>query len=294
MVFTVSAFRRLRSRRAFAFVVFAAMGTALLAAKHGAAPPDSDISTLTVRVASEATAADVARRTDESLLLATALRLGFVHNDPAVRDRLVRNVQFVDGSLNEGDALDEALRLNMHESDTLAARVDSQPTDAELEAYLRAQRSRFELPSTTSFEQHFVSRQKHGSRFNERVREVGLALNSAANAPRSDAGLLPGTMLRASATRIDSRFGAGFAKHLQAAIAATEADAPHEWVGPVPSIFGAHFIRINERRPAQLPPLDEIRGRVTLEYLADAKDERVREALARLRLAYRINVEERS
>ncbi len=308
----VHAVRSAARRRALPLLIFATLGTLLVAARHGLGSDVSDRATLVVRVDASATPADVQRQTDEAILLAFAIRSGFVHNDAAARDRLVRNVQFVDEGLSDEDALDEAIRLDMHRSDpvtrkrliwlakealaragdaTSASVVPVVPTDNVLEAYLVAHAARFERAPALSFEQIFVSRERHGEDFEARLQRVaqiiGRGAEPGAGASLSDPSLLPERMAAASQARIDSRFGKGFAERLFALEGAVSKTG---WSKPIKSAFGAHFIRITKRTPSRTPKLEEVRERVRHEYMTDTRGERVQDALSRLRAAYRVRV----
>lgn len=253
---------------------------------------------LTVTVARGASPAEVARATDEAILVAFAVRAGFVAADPAVRERLVDNVRFVSPELSAAEALERAIALDMHLTDavarrrlmwlaeqTLAKATRPAPSDAELGAYLRAHPERFTQPPTFTFEQIFVSRERHGAGFEKRLAEVRGRLEQGR--ALSDPSLLPASMKAVTTTRLAARFGAGFADE----VARIEGEA---WSGPIESAFGAHFVRVTARARGALPRLDEVRERVRFELETDSEQRRVRDALARMRAAYRIRREERS
>lgn len=269
------------------------LGTALfLVTRLEIGEPPVEPMPLRVSVDARADTHAIERATDDAILLAFAERAGFVHRDPAIRARLDLNVRFVDPSLEGDAAIDEAMRLEMHRTDpvvharllwlareTLASATRAHPTDATLEAYLRTHPERFARPDAITFEQVLVSR--HRADFDVRVEAVGAAPNIAL----SDPSLLPTRVADASPRRIDARFGRGFADRMP--------DAIDTWTR-IDSTFGAHFVRVLERKSGALPPLDAIRTRVEHEWERDDRPRRVREALDRMRAAYRIELEERS
>ena len=71
-----------------------------------------------------------------------------------------------------------------------------------------------------------------------------------------DRSLLPYTVSNEREKQLASMFGEAFAKQ-------TFALPVNSWQGPVDSEYGAHLIYINSRTEAELPPLAEIRERVT-------------------------------
>jgi len=277
-------------------VVFALLGTALFAGRsvleHVTPPEPPAAETLTVRVPESADGDEVERATDEAVLLSFATRAGFVQRDPAIRDRLARNVQFVDATLSRSEALEEGLRLQMERSDpvvrarliwlateTLTSADRFTPTDEQLQAYLERNEARYRRPPTVTFEQIFVSRERHGEALDARVEWVGERLAAGP----SDPGLLPASMTRARPSRIDAHFGGGFAER----VLALEVD---HWSAPLPSTYGVHFVRVRERLPGQVPTLESIRERLLDDYRHDARPERLRSALRRMRSAVRIRV----
>jgi hypothetical protein len=268
------------------------LGVLLFAGRRAVAVADVEPATLVVVVEPGATKAEVERATDEAILLSFAIRAGYVKNDVAVRDRLVRNVQFVDDTLGESEALEAALRLDMHRSDPVARQrliwlaseaitsaTRSEPSNEALQAYMREHEERFRPAPAVTFEQVFVSRERHGADFDARVKAVG----ERPSMQLSDPGLLPARMT-GSRARIDARFGAGFGD----GVLALNGDG---WSAPIPSAFGVHFVRIVERRPSALPSLEQVRARVRHELERDSQQARLRGALARMRAAYRIRIE---
>lgn len=276
---------------------FFILGALLFAARQAKWPDRlSEPPTLFVSVSPGASSGEVAKRTEEALLLRVALESGFVQNDAVVKDRLIRNMQFASASLSRAGALREAIRLDMHRTDPvargrllwlarerLATSVPHGVTDRELQAYLRAHEGRFERPPSITFEQLFVSREKHGPRFETRVREVARAPGNSL----SDSTLLPARMNGASLARVDARFGAGFGAKLSQL-------SRDGWQGPVSSAYGAHFVQVLGSTKSTVPALDTIRDRVRHEFLADTRPARVRQELSRLRGAYRIEIREDS
>lgn len=280
-----------RARRA-PLAAFFVGGALLFGGKRLLEPEATEARALTVTVAPGASAAEVARATDDAILLAFAVRAGFVEADPAVRERLVDNVRFVSPELSRAQALARAVALDMHHTDavarrrliwlaeqTLAKATRVEPTDAALDAYLAAHPARFMRPPTFTFEQIFVSRERHGVAFDARVAEVGSHLSGGGEL--SDPSLLPAKMVAATSARIEARFGAALAEHVVSS-------SGQDWSGPIVSAFGVHFVRVTERAPGALPRLDEVRARVRFELETDSEDERVRAALSRMRAAYRI------
>lgn len=249
-----------------------------------------------VDVSRGASPSEVARATDEALLLAFAERSGFVLRDPVVLDRLIRNVRFAEPGLDDAAALDRALALDMHRTDPVArgrllwlatealTRPGPPPTDAVLEDYATRHARRFIAPDALSFAQIFVSRQRHGEDFDARVATVAADPDPRA----SDPTLLPASVTAESEVRVDARFGPGFAAQVRDL-------EPGVWSGPVFSAFGAHFVRLSEAHHSEnLPAFGQIRDKVLVEHDRDTRPERLREALDQLRTRYEVQLRERT
>lgn len=275
----------------YPLLAFVVLGTLLFGARRLLLTSEPAPVPLLVTVPAGASPAEVQRATEKAMLLAFAVRAGFVRSDEAVRDRLVQNVRFVDDTMDDRAALAQAMQLGMHRTDpvarqrliwlateTLAATTRVEPSDAELNAYLQKHAERYRRPARISFEQVFVSRERHGTAFEARVETVGKAPREAL----SDPGLLPARMTAASPARIDAHFGEGFAARLP---------NDGEWSKPLSSPFGVHFVRVLSRSAGTLPTLDQIRARVRHELERDTESQRVRDALERMRAAYRVRVE---
>lgn len=64
------------------------------------------------------------------------------------------------------------------------------------------------------------------------------------------------------------------------------------WIGPHETVRGQHWFRIVERTTPELPPLDSVRERVRLDWVADQEAARLDQAVRGLRERYNIVVEE--
>ena len=78
-------------------------------------------------------------------------------------------------------------------------------------------------------------------------------------------------------------FGAGFAGDLFASTG-------DDWAGPVASSYGLHLVRVEERAPARMPELEEIRRPIELEYEAAQRAEANRRFLQELRERYEVEI----
>ena len=96
--------------------------------------------------------------------------------------------------------------------------------------------------------------------------------------------LLPSRMAQTPSTLVARDFGAAFA-------AALERAPIGEWVGPIDSSFGAHYVRVAARTPAVAPQLAAMRDQVVREWENERRQRARAEAYARMRGGYEVTIE---
>jgi len=196
----------------------------------------------------------------EEMLYREGLALGFDRDDPIVRRRLAQKVEFmIDG-------------------------VVQPPDEAELTDWLQAHADDYRVPAKFAFEQVFFNTDTRGDEISAVVQEALASLQAGAAPEAGDPTLLPGRVDLASALEIGRTFGADFAAGL--------GEQPvGEWTGPVKSAYGLHLVRIEQKEPAYLPPLDEVRDAVERDVM-QARAEQVKEAFFEaLRERYEVRIE---
>ena len=200
---------------------------------------------------------------DEEILYREGLALGLDQNDLVIRRRLRQKMEFLHTDLA----------------------AQKKPTEAELAAFLSANRERFQEPARLSFRHVFVSPEAESPaarrRANRILREL-LAGESGAEG-EGDPTLLPRMMLKASERDVAAVFGDGFAGDV---LAMTGGD----WNGPVASSYGLHLVRIEERFPAWMPELGEIRRQVEREHETARRAESKQRFLQELRKRYEVEI----
>jgi hypothetical protein len=179
-------------------------------------------------------------RVREEVYYREALALGLDRDDAIIRRRLQQKMEFV--------------------SDDVAAQA--QPTDADLDVYLRAHPDEFRLEERFTFRQLYLNPEKHG----ENLARDSAELLAKLNQPGGDAGfatmgdpfMLDSGFTAVPAGEVTRQFGDKFTAKLGSI-------SPSQWHGPVESAFGAHLVFLSERREARLPVLAEVRDAVRLE-----------------------------
>ena len=200
---------------------------------------------------------------DEEILYREGLALGLDRDDLVIRRRLRQKVEFL--------------------YTDLAGKAE--PSEAELAGFLASNRERFEEPARLSFRHVYLSPDAGSIAARRRATELleKLRAEGSEASVEGDRTLLPETMLKASESDVASVFGAGFAGDV---LALTGDD----WTGPVASSYGLHLVRVDERVPARLPELGEIRREVEREYEAIRRAEANQRFLQKLREGYEVEI----
>lgn len=187
--------------------------------------------------------------------------LGLAADDPVVRNRLVQKMEFL---LQDTSAV-------------------AQPTDAEMAAWLAAHADRYQVPERLVFRQIYFSPSLRGDHAEGDARAMLASLGTGNADPAGDPFMLAADPEPRSRAEVAEDFGAGFA-------AALFALPSGSWQGPVRSALGIHLVRIDQRQPARLPPLAEIRDRVHDDMMAERFQAASDAAYARIRAKYQVTV----
>jgi hypothetical protein len=159
------------------------------------------------------------------------------------------------------------------------------PTDADLSAHLTANPARFVQPAILTFEQVFIGEATSGPGVVHAVALTREALRKGAAAEQlGKPTLLPHQMTRTPADVVARAFGARFA-------AAVEKLPIGEWVGPVDSSFGAHYVRVSDRTPASAPPFAAVRDHVVREWENERRHRARNNAYTKMRGEYHVTIE---
>jgi hypothetical protein len=201
--------------------------------------------------------------THDEILYREGVRLGLERDDIVVKRRVRQKIEMI----AEEDA------------STRAA------TDADLSAYLAANQARFVQPAIVTFEQVFIGESTSAQGVVPAVAMTRLSLRKGADPKElGQPTLLPHRMTRTPADLVARDFGAVFA-------AALEKAPVGEWVGPIDSSFGAHYVRVSDRTPAVAPQLAAVRDHVVREWEHERRQRARADAYAKMRGGYEVSIE---
>jgi hypothetical protein len=199
----------------------------------------------------------------DEILYREGVKLGLDRDDIVVKRRVRQKIEMI----AEEDASTRA------------------PTDADLSAYLTANQARFVQPAILTFEQVFIGASTSGPGVVQAVAVTRAALRTGTDPEElGKPTLLPSRMTLTPADLVARDFGASFA-------AALESAPVGEWVGPIDSSFGAHYVRVSDRRPAVAPPLTAVRDQVVREWENERRQRARNDAYKKMRGDYQISIE---
>ena len=199
----------------------------------------------------------------DEILYREGVRLGLERDDLVVKRRVRQKIEII----AEEDA---------------STRV---PTDADLSAYLTANQARFVQPAILTFEQVFIGESTSRPAVVRAAAVTGEALRKGGDPEElGKPTLLPRRMTRTPADLVARDFGASFAAGL-------EIVKVGEWVGPIDSSFGAHYVRVSDRTPAAAPQLATVRDHVVREWENERRQRARNDAYTRMRGEYQVSIE---
>jgi hypothetical protein len=199
----------------------------------------------------------------DEVLYREGVKLGLERDDIVVKRRVRQKIEMI----AEEDASTRA------------------PSDADLSAYLNANPARFAQPAILTFEQVFIGESRSGPAVVPVVAVTRDALRKGANPEAlGKPTLLPHWMTRIPADLVARDFGVSFA-------GALEHVPLGDWVGPIDSSFGAHYVRVSARTPAAAPQLAAVRDQVVREWENDRRQRARNDAYAKMRGEYHVSIE---
>ncbi len=205
----------------------------------------------------KATADDIARierdYVTEELLFREALENGLHRSNPAIRSRLVEEMQLrITGPLPD-------------------------PTDEQLVNHYSDNLDRYRSEPAVTFRQvYFAQRPADPAAILAQLRQgqpvTGQSFRHGLEFPRYGHSMLRGM------------FGQPIVKALSVAPLG-------QWIGPLESPYGWHYLRVSERLPAVLLPFDAVRQQVENDFLVALIDAAVERHVAELRQRHTVRIE---
>ena len=200
----------------------------------------------------------------EELAVREAQALGLDRDDTVLRQRLRQKLEFV------AESAEPAV-----------------PTDAELQAWLTSHADRYREGPRFAFRQ-VGFRGSEGGAEAEARRLLARLAGAGPDAPLDGLGdlkMLPADVDLAPRGEVERLFGTVFADALPGLPLG-------RWSGPVPSSFGLHVVLVRQREAEREPVLEDVRGSVQRELLAERKARQLDAMYRELRERYRVVIED--
>ena len=177
----------------------------------------------------------------QQVLAREAAALGLDKDDAVVRNRLAKKMEYLFNDLS----------------------FIPEPTDNELNAYLSQNATNFTLPADISFQHIFFDQetrhQNTGKDAEHLLKQLRATEDVVDTVNLGDRSLLPYQFKKIREGQIAGMFGTSFVKQVFLL-------PVKSWQGPIESPYGVHLVYIHTRTDARLPPLNEIRERVTKDW----------------------------
>ena len=168
-----------------------------------------------------------------------------------------------------------------------AAVSDLTPTDAELDAHLKAHSDRFRTEPLIAFQQVYLNPSKRGDGLANDAQAMLAELRANPETDPTTLGdqtLLPLALPPTGRASIEQTFGGGFTDELLKV-------PVKEWAGPISSSFGMHLVRVSARTDARNPVLAEVREAVVRDWTTARRKAFEQERLDSLLKRYRVKIE---
>lgn len=200
----------------------------------------------------------------EEVAYREGMKLGLDQDDTIIRRRIRQKIDFI--------------------ADDLASQIE--PTEEQLANFLKDHPEPYRVNTTVSFRQIYLDPERHAENLDATIANLLKTLenNPSANAAElGDSTLLEFQAENRSLREVAGMFGESFAQRLASV-------SKGEWHGPVPSAYGVHVVRVDERVEGRLPPLDEVREMVRRDWEQRRREELIESFYQQLLKKYEIDV----
>ena len=222
----------------------------------------------------------------DELLFREALQRGLQYRDAAIEQRIIRNMRFLDADTQADDATlveqgyalrlpltDEVIRrrlVQIMERLIVATARSAPPTPDEIAARYQRDINSWLEPPLYSFSHVFLSVERADEML-QLIAAVEADQMSSEQARALGAPFLSGYDFRSqSAEQMSRVFGVVFAEQLTALD-----PAPGDWVGPITSAFGQHYVFIAAVQPERTMPLEEVSLKIEGALVREAEERAV-------------------
>jgi parvulin-like peptidyl-prolyl isomerase len=203
----------------------------------------------------------------EEVLYREALAIGLDKNDQVVRRRMAQKMEFI--------------------SNDLASLAE--PDDEQLQTYLDKHAEKFSIPRRISYSQVYLNSNQRGEQIYKDAEKLITELSDSTI--DVDISMLGDSFMGGYSFddetdfAVSRLFGEVFTQQIF--------NLPvGKWAGPVESGYGLHVVRVDSRTDSRLPPLEQVRDKVRVEWVAEQQRKTNDMLYSELRKRYEITIEE--
>jgi parvulin-like peptidyl-prolyl cis-trans isomerase-like protein len=201
----------------------------------------------------------------EEVCTRQAIAIGLDRDDTIIRRRLRQKMEFLFQN----------------------AVAQPEPSDAELLSYLKSHPESFRAEPMVMFTHVYLNPDRHSHNLAHEESRMRIQLEHATDAQVSELGdpfMLPHHFENATAREISDLFG----KEFEAQISPLPIG---QWIGPIQSGYGLHFVRIAAKTDGRNPSLKEVREDVRREWLNAKQNEAKKKFYDELLAGYTVRIE---
>ncbi|MBL4679141.1 MAG: hypothetical protein JKY88_00270 [Pseudomonadales bacterium] len=243
----------------------------------------------------------IAAELDRDMLFQRALELEFHLYDTIVYQQLIRNMKFLQMAVNKTDTelFDQALEMRLHlddevvkrrliqlvEGQLLADNPTTKPSADKVAAAFTNRKEELRRPPLYTIEHVFFNREREPevAAIIATITEQKLDVRSAR---QLGSPFLQGYQFtRKTPDQLAQNFGNGFVFSLKQALNASQVNS-QQWLGPLPSVYGLHYVWVAEYQPERDVLLREVEQQLRHDLEYAAKNQALRCAIAVLRKEY--------
>jgi hypothetical protein len=201
----------------------------------------------------------------EEVFYREATSLGLDRGDTIIRRRLRQKMEFI--------------------ADDVAALAA--PSDETLRSFFATHAESYREPSRYTFRHVFFDPGRHPDRLQAEIDAALTVLNgtpAADPAALGDRLLLAASFSAAAERDVAASFGEEFAEQLR--------ELPiGRWVGPIPSGYGVHLVRLDERIVGEIPPFDDVRDAVERDWTHERRQQAIDDLFQERLRHYTVRIE---
>ncbi|TDG11967.1 peptidyl-prolyl cis-trans isomerase [Seongchinamella unica] len=236
---------------------------------------------------------------DRDMMFQRGLELNLHLYDPVVYQRLLRNMHFLGIAEGKTDQAlyEQALEMRLHLGDEvikrrliqiveqllLAGNPPVTPGEADVAREFSERRVELRRPPRYSIEHVYFNREREAEA-QQVVATIASQSLGPAEARDLSSPFLPGYRFkRQTPEQLSRHFGAAFVLNLQQA-----GPQAGQWLGPIRSTYGLHYVFVEEVEPARDATLEEVRPLLLRDLESQARAAALKESIERLREDYEV------